>query len=39
LLADPRKARERLGWQPLVGFRDLVVMMVEADLERLRAKA
>jgi GDPmannose 4,6-dehydratase len=38
LLADPRKARERLGWQPRVGFRELVVMMVEADLERLRAK-
>jgi GDPmannose 4,6-dehydratase len=39
LLADPRLARERLGWGPRVGFRELVVMMVEADLERLRAKA
>jgi GDPmannose 4,6-dehydratase len=39
LLADARLARERLGWGPRVGFRELVVMMVEADLERLRAKA
>jgi GDPmannose 4,6-dehydratase len=39
LLAEPRKARERLGWRPRVGFRDLVVMMVEADLERQRARA
>jgi GDPmannose 4,6-dehydratase len=39
LLADPRKARERLGWRPRVAFGELVVMMVEADLERLRAKA
>jgi GDPmannose 4,6-dehydratase len=38
LLAEPRKARERLGWRPRVGFRDLVTMMVEADLERLRAR-
>jgi GDPmannose 4,6-dehydratase len=39
LLADPRKARARLGWRPRVAFGELVVMMVEADLERLRAKA
>jgi GDPmannose 4,6-dehydratase len=39
LLADPAKARERLQWTPRVGFRELVVMMVEADLERLRARA
>jgi GDPmannose 4,6-dehydratase len=38
LMADPRKARDRLGWRPRVGFQELVVMMVEADLERLRAK-
>jgi GDPmannose 4,6-dehydratase len=39
LQADPRKAREQLGWRPRVAFRDLVVMMVEADLERWRARA
>jgi GDPmannose 4,6-dehydratase len=38
LMADSRKARDRLGWRPRVGFQELVVMMVEADLERLRAK-
>jgi GDPmannose 4,6-dehydratase len=32
LLADPRKARERLGWTPQVSFEQLVRMMVDADL-------
>lgn len=36
LLGDARLAREKLGWQPQVTFPDLVRMMVEADLERLR---
>ncbi|HEX6105739.1 MAG TPA: GDP-mannose 4,6-dehydratase [Gemmatimonadales bacterium] len=35
LLADPAKARRELGWSPQVGFRELVAMMVDADLERL----
>jgi GDPmannose 4,6-dehydratase len=35
LQADPDKARRRLGWQPRVGFAELVRMMVDADLERL----
>jgi GDPmannose 4,6-dehydratase len=34
LVADPSKARERLGWSPKVAFSELVAMMVEADLER-----
>lgn len=34
LLADPRKAAEKLGWQAKVSFRELIEMMVEADLER-----
>jgi GDPmannose 4,6-dehydratase len=38
LLADPSKARQELGWSPRVGFRDLVTMMVDADLERLKAR-
>ncbi|WP_291967987.1 GDP-mannose 4,6-dehydratase [Caloramator sp.] len=32
LLGDPAKARERLGWQPKVSFKELVKMMVEADM-------
>jgi GDPmannose 4,6-dehydratase len=34
LVADPSKATARLGWRPKVGFRELVHMMVDADLER-----
>ena len=37
LVADPSKARRELGWKPRVTFRELVEMMVEADLERHRA--
>ncbi len=36
LLADPRRAREQLGWEPSVDFEGLVRMMVDADLERPR---
>ncbi|HEY2141829.1 MAG TPA: GDP-mannose 4,6-dehydratase [Solirubrobacteraceae bacterium] len=35
-VGDPRKARERLGWEPRVGFEELVERMVQADLRRLR---
>jgi len=35
LLADSRKAREKLGWAPTTKFEDLVVDMVDADLKRL----
>jgi GDPmannose 4,6-dehydratase len=35
LIADPAKAHQKLGWSPRVHFKDLVVMMVEADLQRL----
>jgi GDPmannose 4,6-dehydratase len=35
LQADPVRARRRLGWQPRVGFAELVRMMVDADLARL----
>jgi GDPmannose 4,6-dehydratase len=34
LIGDPAKAREELGWEPEVGFEQLVRMMVDADLER-----
>jgi GDPmannose 4,6-dehydratase len=33
LLADTRKAREHLGWQPRVTFKELVAIMVDADME------
>jgi GDPmannose 4,6-dehydratase len=38
LLADPTLAKEELGWRPKVGFEQLVQMMVDADLARLRAR-
>ncbi len=34
LISDPTRARKELGWKPKVGFRELVEMMVEADLKR-----
>jgi len=33
LRADATKARRVLGWEPTVGFEELVAMMVDADLE------
>lgn len=36
LVGDATKARQVLGWQPGVSFRDLVRMMVDADLELVR---
>jgi GDPmannose 4,6-dehydratase len=35
LLGDASKARQALGWKPQVDFRQLVEMMVDADLDRL----
>ncbi len=32
LISDPRRAREELGWKPTVPFRELVQMMVDADV-------
>lgn len=37
LVADASKARRALGWSPTVRFRELVRMMVDADLARHRA--
>lgn len=36
LIGDPSKARDQLGWQPKVGFEDLVRMMVDSDLAEQR---
>ena len=37
LVGDPSRAKSELGWEPLVGFDELVRMMVDADLERQRS--
>jgi GDPmannose 4,6-dehydratase len=34
LLGDARKAHQRLGWRPEMGFEEIVREMVEADLQR-----
>ncbi|MGI8510839.1 MAG: GDP-mannose 4,6-dehydratase [Gemmatimonadaceae bacterium] len=39
LLGDATKAREQLGWEPRVGFQELVEMMADADLAALLAGA
>lgn len=36
LVSDPRRAGQMLGWEPSVAFKELVTMMVIADLERLK---
>ncbi|HWF56544.1 MAG TPA: GDP-mannose 4,6-dehydratase [Solirubrobacteraceae bacterium] len=35
LIGDPTKAKTKLGWEPKVGFEELIRMMVDADLELL----
>jgi GDPmannose 4,6-dehydratase len=36
LKADPGKARHALGWKPNVSFEELVEMMVDHDVYRLK---
>jgi len=36
LIGDASKARERLGWQPKTGFKDLVRLMAGSDVELAR---
>ena len=36
LLGNPAKARAKLGWEPEVAFEELIRVMVDADLERVR---
>jgi GDPmannose 4,6-dehydratase len=38
LLGDAGKAREKLGWEPKVSFKELVRLMVEHDMELARAE-
>ena len=37
LIGDSSKARRQLGWEPKTTFKDLVKLMVEADIELLKA--
>jgi GDPmannose 4,6-dehydratase len=38
LISDPSKARSVLSWEPAITFKELVMMMVDADLQRLNHK-
>jgi GDPmannose 4,6-dehydratase len=38
LIGNPEKAHKKLGWKPRVTFRQLIEMMVDADLERLKGQ-
>lgn len=37
LVGDATRAENELGWRPHLSFKNLVTMMVDADIERLRA--
>jgi GDPmannose 4,6-dehydratase len=38
LVGDPSKAKKQLGWKPTVSFEDLVHLLVDAELDRLRGE-
>ncbi|MCB0329151.1 MAG: GDP-mannose 4,6-dehydratase [Bdellovibrionales bacterium] len=37
LVGDSSKAKQELGWEPTVSFEQMIKMMVDADLERLKS--
>lgn len=37
LVGNASKAREALGWEPIVSFEELIQMMVDADIKRLES--
>lgn len=39
LVGDATRATQELGWAPTVGFRELIEMMVDADIARLKVTA
>jgi GDPmannose 4,6-dehydratase len=39
LVGDSTKIRRRLGWEPKVGFREIVGMLVDSDVELLKSRA
>ena len=38
LIGDASKAKKKLGWEPKVSFRELIMMMVDADLRAEKRK-
>ncbi|HQR34192.1 MAG TPA: GDP-mannose 4,6-dehydratase, partial [Blastocatellia bacterium] len=38
LIGDATKAKEKLGWQPEITFKELVTTMVDADLTELKKR-
>ncbi|MBM4426784.1 MAG: GDP-mannose 4,6-dehydratase [Chloroflexi bacterium] len=38
LISDPAKSRNQLKWEPEVSFKELVTMMVDSDVNRLKNK-
>ncbi|AFY73209.1 GDP-mannose 4,6-dehydratase [Synechococcus sp. PCC 7502] len=39
LLGDPTKAKQKLNWKPSVNFKELVYLMVDADMQALGLKS
>jgi len=39
LVADIKKAKEKLNWQPKVSFKELIKIMVDADMRNIGIKA
>jgi GDPmannose 4,6-dehydratase len=33
LLGDPTKAKEKLGWEPKISFKEMVFEMMESDIK------
>jgi len=38
LIGDPSKAKKELGWEPKVSFKELVEMMVQSDLDKIKER-
>ena len=38
LLGDPKKAMKILKWKPKVSFKELIKIMMDADLKRVKSK-
>jgi GDPmannose 4,6-dehydratase len=39
LIGDPAKAQAKLGWEPSISFEEMIQIMVEADIQRLKKDA
>lgn len=38
LLGNPQKAKEKLGWRPEVSFEELIQMMIESDIKKVKSE-